>query len=752
MLHQRNPWTWLIRHLVQCRHTVVAVVFLVGVLLTAGAFLGEWKDMREQVEEGFRGNASEHFRNLKEEVEEAIKRVSSVADLFQTFGAVDRQHFREFVVAQLNHAPGLLAVGWAPRVPDGRGADYFPVAYWESLAGPDTGQVVGQDLGAAPASLEALRRARDTGQPTTTGSIRLPAGEKGVHAYWAIYRPGAPRRTVAERQEHLQGFVGAIFEVEPLMELALAHMTPREVDVALVDEGAPAGEQALSSHPARVQDFPQPWLGQRLLEDRIRAGLRWTGTLDVGGRRWAVTFTPTARYVAARASSDMWEILLLGLLTTGLVGGYLLLLMRRTDEVERQVAARTQELEQALTERTRAEAEARTHAAQLEAVRTVSLEVIREVNLCEVLKLVARLAEDLLRTGTSTVWLWDEKTQVLVPRAWHGSEAWCRGAQLRLGEGVVGTVAARGQGLLINHYQTSLHALPEIRTTTIVAEPLLCRERLLGVLSVHSETPERPFTDEDRQILALFATQAAIAIHTAQLFDQVAAGREQARRLTQEVLSVQEKERRNLSRELHDEAGQALTTLVLNLRMIHTDVPGDQTSLRRRLREAGELAQATLEGIRVLARGLRPPALDTLGLSTSLKGLCQDIARRTGVSIRYTGAEMSPLPDAIAVCFYRILQEALTNVVKHAHADRVRVTLQRDAELAILSVEDNGRGFDAWPLKSPGNGNGSRSLGLLGMRERLELVDGCLEIVSRPGGGTRLIAQVPIGQVVEAIA
>ena len=755
MLRQRNPWAWLMRHLLQCRRTVVAVVFLAGVLLTAGSFLGEWNDMRRQLEEGFRSNASEHFGDLKEEVEEAVKRAASVADLFQTFGTVDRGHFREFVVAHLTHAPGLLSVGWAPRAPDRAAAglaDSFPLAYWESLAGPSTGGLVGQDLGAASASLEALRRARDTGLPAMTASIQLPAGRKGVHVYWAIYGSGAPRSTIAERRENLRGFVSASFDVEQLMELALGHMAPRELDVALFDEGAPAGEGPLSSHPSGLQDLPRPWLGQRLLEDQIRASLRWIGSLDVGGRRWAVTFTPTTSYVAARASSDMWEILLLGLLTTGLVGGYLLLLMRRTDEVERQVAARTHELEQALTERTRAEAEARTQAAQLEAVRAVSLEVIREVNLSDVLKLVARLAGDLLRTGTSTVWLWDEATKILLPRAWHGSEAWCRGAQLRLGEGVVGTVAARRQGLLINHYQTSIFALPETRTTTVVAEPLLYRERLLGVLSVHSETPERPFTDEDRQILALFARQAAIAIHTAQLFDQVAVGREQARRLTQEVLSVQEKERRNLSRELHDEAGQALTTLVLNLRMIQADVPGDQAPLRRRLREAGELAQGTVEKIRLLARGLRPPALDTLGLNTSLKGLCQDIARRTGISVRYTGVEISPLPDAVAICLYRILQEALTNVVKHANADRVQVRLRRDDGVAFLSVEDNGRGFDAWPLKSPRNGNGSRSLGLLGMQERLELVGGCLEIVSPQGGGTRLIAHIPVGQVVESVA
>lgn len=159
------------------------------------------------------------------------------------------------------------------------------------------------------------------------------------------------------------------------------------------------------------------------------------------------------------------------------------------------------------------------------------------------------------------------------------------------------------------------------------------------------------------------------------------------------------------------------------------------------------MIQVTVEKIRLLARDLRPPGLDTLGLNASLKGLCDSVARQTAVSITYAGAEVSPLPDGVTICLYRVLQEALTNVVKHAHAERVRVRLRNGAESVFLSVEDDGQGFDPGAVKSPGNGdgkgNGSRSLGLVGMQERLELVGGRLEIVSRRGHGTRLMARVP---------
>lgn len=613
MPRSRNPWDWFVRPLLQYRRTVVGIVFLVGALLSVGVFLADSRNARLEVGEAFRTDAAEHFGMLQREMEDAVNGASSVADFFQTVGSVRRRQFQEFALPHLGRASGLLALVWAPRVPgsararfeeagrqewgsgfrlfeqDGRGSlipagrrpEYFPVYYLETLADLDKAGVIGHDWGARSVRLEALQRARDTGRPAMTAILRMITGEKGVHVYWAIYRRGALRTTIGERRENLQGFVGALFRIDRLVKSSLGQLSPRGIDIAVMDEGAPVGEQALYYHSSRLNDPPRSWLGERLMERWVRSGLNWSGRLDVGGRRWTVTLTPTPGYVSSRVGWEQWEDLLLGLLTTGLIGGYLLLLMRRTGEVERLIATRTKELEEA-------------------------------------------------------------------------------------------------------------------------------RDRLL------EEIGER---------------RGAEAL---------------ARRLAQQVLSVQEEERRHLSHELHEKASQALTALVIDLTLLHEDVPAEQAPLRQRLWKARASVQATVEEIRLLARDLRPTALDTLGLNANLEGLCHEVSRRANVPIVYVGAEVPPLPDEVAICLYRVLQEALTAVVRHGQADRLRVTLQHDAEAVAMSVEGDGRGFDAAVLlssdKSPG------SLGLLGMRERLELLGGRLEIVSRPQGGTRLVATVPAEQ------
>jgi signal transduction histidine kinase len=152
-----------------------------------------------------------------------------------------------------------------------------------------------------------------------------------------------------------------------------------------------------------------------------------------------------------------------------------------------------------------------------------------------------------------------------------------------------------------------------------------------------------------------------------------------------------------------------------------------------------------MEQLRLLAQDLRPPALDTVGLNPTLKSFCGDFAERTRISIAYLGLELPMLPEAVNTCLYRFLQEALTNVAKHARANRVWVALRYDAAAVSLSVEDDGQGFDGqarmsqrcWPM----------GIGLLGMQERLESLGGRLEIRSRPGQGTCLVAHLPTGGI-----
>ncbi|MCI0725422.1 MAG: sensor histidine kinase [Chloroflexi bacterium] len=218
---------------------------------------------------------------------------------------------------------------------------------------------------------------------------------------------------------------------------------------------------------------------------------------------------------------------------------------------------------------------------------------------------------------------------------------------------------------------------------------------------------------------------------------------EAIQKLAKRVVAAQEEERQRISRELHDEAGQALTALKIGLELIQAEVRGDDAAYSN-LSEVIALADGTRNRIRQLARGLRPPVLDTIGLSPTLEDFCRTFARQTQLAIHYQGSLLPKPFDAQNICLYRCLQEALTNVAKHAQAHCVEVTLWGDDTAVHLAVKDDGKGFDAGIAILPSSQ--PAGLGLPGMRERLELLGGRLEIQSQPGQGASIIAHLPLGK------
>jgi two-component system sensor histidine kinase NreB len=200
-------------------------------------------------------------------------------------------------------------------------------------------------------------------------------------------------------------------------------------------------------------------------------------------------------------------------------------------------------------------------------------------------------------------------------------------------------------------------------------------------------------------------------------------------------MDAQELERRRIARELHDETGQALTSLLLGLKEVE-DAKTDEAR-RESIASLRELTVATLQDVRRLAVELRPKALDDFGLAPALERLAELFTEQTGipVDLEYTLGD-SRLPAGVETALYRITQEALTNVVKHAQASRVSIVLTRKDASVIAVIEDDGQGIDLDDTREGG-------FGLLGMRERVELLGGRLQ-VEGGAGGTAVVAEVPI--------
>lgn len=215
---------------------------------------------------------------------------------------------------------------------------------------------------------------------------------------------------------------------------------------------------------------------------------------------------------------------------------------------------------------------------------------------------------------------------------------------------------------------------------------------------------------------------------------------EQLRAISQRVVEIQESERRRLSAELHDRIGQDLAVINLNLHIIKDQLPADRGArLGDRLDDSIALVEGAVETVRDVAATLRPPMLDDYGLTVTLRSHAEQFTARTGIRVDVESRNpVRRLPADVEMTLFRIGQEALANVLKHAQARRVRIALNVRRDSARLTIADDGCGFDA-PARLEHHGGG---LGLLIMRERLRALNGALRIRSSPGAGTRLTATI----------
>jgi two-component system, NarL family, sensor histidine kinase DevS len=367
---------------------------------------------------------------------------------------------------------------------------------------------------------------------------------------------------------------------------------------------------------------------------------------------------------------------------------------------------------------------------QFETLNEIGIALASEVELTPLLELVSRRLRELIEARLVLVVLPGPSGELAVAAADGESTYGIVGMTLPVDHSKSGRILERARSERVD----SVLEDPEVDQQTArrlgvrsgLYVPLVVGGHAIGVVVAHDRLGADPrFVDDDLRLAETLAARAAIGIDLSQRVS-----RDTVRR----VVAAQELERTRLARELHDETGQALASILLGLKPLEEATSGETREAVVALRG---LVVSTLQDVRRLAVELRPSALDDLGLVPAIDRLAHSIGE-SGIRVdveAQIGDER--LPEAVETTLYRIVQEAVTNVARHAEARRLSITLTRRDGSVVAIVEDDGLGFDPDSTDTGG-------LGLLGMRERLALVGGTLRIEAAAGAGTTIAAEVPV--------
>jgi signal transduction histidine kinase len=374
----------------------------------------------------------------------------------------------------------------------------------------------------------------------------------------------------------------------------------------------------------------------------------------------------------------------------------------------------------------------RTWARQLESLNEITAAMVSEVEPRKLLDLVVNRLRDLVDARVVAVWLptSDGALELAATDGEHVDQL--IGFRLPVDRSKAGRVFNQGSSVRVDSLLDDPEVDPELtrraKARSGLWVPLLARGKTIGVLMALDRREFDPrFSDTDVRLAETFADRAAVAVD---LSERVA--RDTVRR----IVETQEVERRRLARELHDETAQALTSILLGLKRIEEGTQSED--VRAATGELRELVVGALQDVRRLAVELRPRALDDFGLVPALERLTSGIAEQTGLAVELESRlPEKRLPDDVETIVYRVVQEALNNVVKHADARHVSVVLREKDGAITAVIEDDGRGFSPGATENGG-------VGLVGMRERVALVNGRLTVESREGAGTTVVVEVPM--------
>jgi signal transduction histidine kinase len=359
--------------------------------------------------------------------------------------------------------------------------------------------------------------------------------------------------------------------------------------------------------------------------------------------------------------------------------------------------------------------------------------------------LLYRVLDTLMRTFRAQgglILLKEPETNRLVVKAWKGlEEPLAQRFETTIGRGLAGSIARRGKPVVVVDVENEpLTKDPEIRKAfkSLWGVPLIVRGKVTGVLElVFSQ--EYHCLPREMKLFEAITERCALAIDKAQLTEELHEREEQIRALGEHMMRVEEEERRRISRELHDEVGQSLLVVRLYLEMVQNSLPPEQKALIDKLDEARRVAEGTIGEMRRLISALSPNVLEELGLAASIRQTIKNFGRTFPGRVRVRMHNIEDLPRGTEIMMYRLVQECISNAVKHSNAHNVNLQLARRNGHVSLQVHDDGAGFD---LNEAGRKR--ESFGLSGMRERVTLLGGQIDIQSSPGKGTKVVIAIPV--------
>ncbi|MFH0942254.1 MAG: GAF domain-containing protein [Chloroflexota bacterium] len=383
---------------------------------------------------------------------------------------------------------------------------------------------------------------------------------------------------------------------------------------------------------------------------------------------------------------------------------------------------------------------------ELSALNSIAVSVSESLNLTDVLEKAFHKVLEVTRATTGCVFLGDNEDNQLKLMFCTGTADIfkCRESVLNTARCACHQVWQQRQTLMVNHASQCPRLSKETMRDDIsgfVCVPLKTKNRTLGIMNVAC-SGDNYFTEHDFRLLDSIGYHIGLAIENSILYEE-AKQKEQLRgQLLASAITAQEDERKRISRELHDEFGQTLTGLIMSIESMADMVTPEQTKLKGKLGNAKSLVTRALEDIRRLTLDLRPSALDDLGLVTAIRTYAQTHLENRGIKVKFEskgfGERLSPV---VETSVFRIVQEAINNIIKHAGANNVRIQLTSSEGKVTAGVEDDGKGFDvAAVLRSH---TGTDSLGLVGIQERTMLLGGTFTIKSWPGKSTYLRVEIP---------